>query len=68
MRDAYIPSLDGLRWPEIVPGVFGSHEVSHVLIVMASCFFHVFVVRHVLPREDAAPVSASSSEPLRVAS
>lgn len=34
------PTLDYFGWPALAPGVFGSHELSHVLILIATaCLF-----------------------------
>ena len=34
------PTLDYFGWPTLAPGVFGSHELSHVLILVATaCMF-----------------------------
>jgi hemolysin III len=58
--------LDVFEWPTIVPGVFGSHEVLHVLDLFGSAF-HVAVVvrrygrRDVRPTRERGPAIARAS-------
>ncbi len=42
-----------LRWPVIVPGVFGFHEVFHIAVIAGSAAFLSLVLRHVVPRKVA---------------
>lgn len=53
------------RWPVIVPGVFGYHEVFHIAVVAGSAAFLALVLRHVVPkrlaRESASTEDGSSS-------
>jgi hemolysin III len=40
-----------LRWPRLWPGVFGFHEVFHVLVIAASAVYFVFITATIaLPR------------------
>ncbi len=38
------------RWPVIVPGVFGFHEVFHLAVIAGSAVFLAMVLGHVVPR------------------
>jgi channel protein (hemolysin III family) len=37
------------RWPVLVPGVFGPHEVFHIAVIGGSAAFLALVLRHVVP-------------------
>jgi hemolysin III len=40
-----------LRWPRLWPGVFGFHELFHVLVIAASAVYFVFIMATIaLPR------------------
>lgn len=39
-----------LKWPRGRPGVFGFHELWHVLVIAASASHYWAVLRHVIPR------------------
>jgi hemolysin III len=41
--------VDAARWPVPLPGVFGSHEVLHVLVMVASALHFWVVLRFVVP-------------------
>jgi hemolysin III len=41
--------LDVFGWPVFVPGVFGTHELLHVLVVAGTAAHFVFIVRYVVP-------------------
>jgi hemolysin III len=41
--------LDVLGWPRIYPGVFGSHELLHVLVIAGTAAHFVFIMRYVVP-------------------
>ena len=54
--------LNSLHWPELWPGVFSAHEVSHLCVMAASLCHFVFMLRVIAPFEypgvapaDAAP-------------
>jgi predicted membrane channel-forming protein YqfA (hemolysin III family) len=40
---------DWARWPVLLPGVVGSHEMLHVFDMGGTLFHVLFVVRYVLP-------------------
>lgn len=42
-----------LRWPSLIPGVLGGHEVFHVAVLAGSAAFLALIVRHVTPRRPA---------------
>lgn len=46
--------LDAFGWPMPLPGVIGSHEVFHVMVLAGTACHFVFIVRYVVP----APPSA----------
>lgn len=39
----------GLKRPNLVPGVFGFHEIWHLFVTAASAAHYVFMLRYVLP-------------------
>ncbi len=43
--------LDWLRWPTLVPGVFGSHELFHLFVLLGTYCHYVLMVRYVIPYE-----------------
>ncbi|MBY0459972.1 MAG: hemolysin III family protein [Gemmataceae bacterium] len=51
------------RWPVVIPGVFGFHEVLHLCDTAASVVFFLFVVRYVIPYERPAHAPAPSLLP-----
>src|SRR5262249_50849158 len=40
-------------WPDLVPGVFGAHEVFHLFVMAGSLCHYYFMVARVLPFERA---------------
>lgn len=42
------------RWPILLPGVLGHHEVFHVAVILGSASFLALIVGHVVPRRDGA--------------
>lgn len=48
-----------VRWPTLVPGVFGPHEVFHVAVLGGSAAFLSLILRHVAPRPE--PRAATST-------
>ncbi len=47
--------LNLLRWPVVVPGVFGPHETFHLFVMAGSLSHYLFMLRVVLP---AGPLPA----------
>jgi hemolysin III len=45
------PLCDVLHWPVVIPGVFESHELSHLTALGGAACMHAFIVRYV----EAAP-------------
>jgi hemolysin III len=41
--------LDVVRWPVFYDGVFGTHELLHVLVLAGTAAHFVFIVRYVIP-------------------
>ncbi len=56
---------DAVRWPILIPGVVGCHEVLHVLDMFASLSHIYFVFRYILPYQGPAVswVSATAQLP-----
>lgn len=50
--------LDALKWPIPYPGVFGHHELFHVLVVAGTLCHFVFIMKYVVPYSSAVPVQA----------
>jgi hemolysin III len=50
--------FDVVGWPVFYPGVFGTHEVEHVLDMGGTLIHVVFIVRYVLPFRGPVPVAA----------
>ncbi len=48
--------IDALRWPVVIPGVFGWHEMLHVLDMGGTLAHVAFVFRYVLPLHPAPAV------------
>jgi hemolysin III len=52
---------DLFRWPRVLPGLFGAHEIFH-LFAMGGTFCHfIFMVKHVLPFRHRAPKPPSAT-------
>jgi hemolysin III len=41
--------IDLVRWPNLAPGIFGTHELFHVCVMAASLCHFWFMVRYVAP-------------------
>src|SRR5262249_11240731 len=41
-------TCDRLRWPTLLPGVIGPHEILHICDMLGTSCHVIFVVRHVL--------------------
>ncbi|MCX8139221.1 MAG: hemolysin III family protein [Gemmataceae bacterium] len=52
------------RWPVLIPGWIGPHEVLHFCDSAGSLAFFVFIVRHVLLRPGASPGGISGKYPV----
>jgi hemolysin III len=50
--------LNGLQWPEISPGVFGSHEVFHLFVMAGSAWHYYFILSVIVPFRRAHAVEA----------
>jgi hemolysin III len=46
--------INELHWPILWPGVFGSHELFHVFVMVASLYHFAFMLRVVAPFERSA--------------
>jgi hypothetical protein len=53
--------LNLLNWPNLYPGVFGSHELFHLFVIAGSACHFWFIVRVVLPATTAPVVSVLSA-------
>ncbi len=56
---------DVFRWPRVVPGLFGHHEVFHLCTIAGTFCHFVFMVRYVLPfqrRAGAKPQAARGGQ------
>ena len=42
-------------WFDVAPGIFGHHEIFHLMVIAASACFYTTVFQHVLPYRDQAP-------------
>jgi hemolysin III len=47
-------------WPIFAKGYFGFHEVFHILVLLASWFFYLFVWRHVLVKPATVKVEQTA--------
>ena len=55
--------MDVIGWPVVAPGVFGSHEVLHVLVIAGTAAHFVFIVRYVVPHRQPKLTPAVAPEP-----
>ncbi len=55
--------LNSVDWPNLAPGVFGSHEVFHLFVMTGSLFHYYFMLRAVLPYQ-ARPQPAPRPVPV----
>jgi hemolysin III len=46
--------LNLLRWPELLPGIFGAHELFHLFVLAGSLAHYRFILNVVVPFEPAA--------------
>lgn len=55
------------RWPDLWPGVFGSHELFHVFVIAGAAAHYAFILVNVATRtpERPAPAPAASLGPRR---
>jgi hemolysin III len=56
--------LDANNWPVLVPRIFGSHELFHVLTMLGTLFHFIFIDRYVVRYVAKPVVFAPSSGPL----
>jgi hemolysin III len=55
---------DAVKWPVVYPGVFGAHEMLHVLDMGGTLAHVVFIIRYVLPIR--RPLAAGVEVPVPV--
>jgi glycerophosphoryl diester phosphodiesterase len=60
------------RWPVLLPGVLGAHEVFHLAVILGSASFLLLILRHVVPSTvalapPARPLAAGATLRERIA-
>jgi hemolysin III len=51
--------LNILRWPVLVPGIFGSHELFHMFVLVGSLSHYRFILKVVVPFVQRPPLRQS---------